>query len=182
MKSLISLLLSLSLMAALYGAPDNGTSQDRKTAQVIITKPAADETPSVSEEPPPPLTEKVARLAAMMAVAFEHLPDASYDKDESKVVWTLRGQFKLDDVHYNRYSIFFQLEDRTYAGVDIAKHEGDQITLQGFELETPEPPIRSAKIKVVEKDQSSKSFFIFDMGEIERAAMRFVNDAPSKSK
>lgn len=182
MKSLIALVLMLSFMAALHGAPDDGSSQDRKSAQVVVSKPASEDAPAVSEEPPPALTEKVAKLVAMMSVAFEHLPDASYDKDEAKVIWNMRGAFKVEDVRYDRYSALFQVEERTYAGVDFARQEGERLTLQGFELETPEPPVRHAKVKVVEKDQASKSFFVFDMDEIERAAMRLVNDMPAKPK
>ena len=181
MKNLLTLVFALAFAAVLQGAPNDGQAQDKKTPQVIISKPASEDVaPQISENLPPPLTEKVAKLAAIMAVAFERLPQAFYDKEEARVAWLLAGQFKLEDVRYDRYSALYQIDDRTYAGVDFATQEGKLLTLQAFELETPEPPVRNAKVKIVEKDSASTSFFIFDLDEIEKATQKALQELPKK--
>ena len=111
-----------------------------------------------------------------MAVAFDRLPEASCDKEKARVIWGLAGQFKVTGVRYDRYSVFMQIDDRTFAGVDFAAQNGSAITMQGFEIETPEPGSASAKVKVVEKDASTTNFFIFDRAEIDKEASKAIQD------
>jgi hypothetical protein len=172
-RHLLSVLL-LGVFASPLAA-DGPTPPDRPVKpQVIVAKPAPDAAPAIEEAPP--LTEKVAKNAAMLSLAFNSLPDAVYDKKEAKVIWTLAGQFKQAGVRYDRYSVFLQLEGRTYAGVDLSRQEGDVITLQAFELETCEGPVSNVKVKVVEKDTPDRNFFIFDYTEMDAAAKKAVKD------
>ncbi len=167
--------LAILMAAAVPFSFAAGEEQGSK-ADVSVAKPAAVDAPS---EELPPLTEKVARLAAILSVAFDRLPDATCDQEKSRVIWALSGKFNIPGIRYDRYSAFMQIDGRTFAGVDFASQNGAAITMQGFEMETPEPGSAAFKIKVVEKDASSTNFFVFDRAEIEKDAAKALKDLKS---
>jgi len=178
MKAIFSSLLCVGLaLAVCADGPTPGVQKPVK-AQVIVAKPAPDEPEPGTAPEPPPLTEKIAKSAAMLAIAFNSLPNAVYDKKEATVIWTIAGQFKTPDVRYDRYSVFLQADGRTYAGMDFARQEGDVLTLQAFELETHEGPYANVKVKVVEKDIPDSSFFIFDYNEMAAATIKALKELP----
>jgi len=165
----IALALASSCLAFAAGedkAPPQG-------AEVSVAKPASAED---AGEAIPPFTQNVARLAAVMAVAFDKLPDATFDKENARVIWGLAGQFRVPGVRYDRYSAFMQIDGRTYAGVDFASQNGSALTMQAFELETPEIGSSQIKVKVVEKDSATSSFFVFDRSEIEKEAAKAMEE------
>jgi len=168
-KALAVALTALAVPFLLFAAGEDAKAP--QGADVSVAKPASSED---SGEAIPPFTQNVAKLAAIMAVAFDKLPDATFDKESARVVWGLSGQFRAPGVRYDRYSAFMQIDGRTYAGVDFASQNGSALTMQGFELETPETGSSPAKVKVVEKDSASSSFFVFDRADIEKEAEKAI--------
>jgi hypothetical protein len=114
-----------------------------------------------------------------MAVAFDRLPRRFYSRDAARVSWLMPEDFRVPGVRYDRFSALYQIDGKTYAGVDIAKQEGRVITLQGFEMETPESP-SNVKVKVVEKDAASTKFFTFDMEQVEKDVQAVLADLKAK--
>lgn len=168
--------LSTLLLAALL--PLAGRADDAPpAADVTVKKAAADDA-----EEAPALNQDSAKVAAMMAVAFDRLPGAIVEGNSAKVYWKPVGPFKRDGMKFGRLAVFFQLDGRTYAGVEFLPQEGGALEIRGYEFETPESDVSFAKVKVAERDSSSTNFIVFERSEIEADARKAIREILDGSK